>query len=426
MIPLTDFRMSLNYCNVVVLFFLCVSTVSADEKREGTKITINEILQEWKKRQIHIRTVSFEWIQERTYTQYWANCHVPDARHEYLTLRFKPSRLILNKDKLRFDAGAVDSSGDVIEFDGSRQIDELGRVQHDDARRIFRDDRIRYDRGRKRVDPRSPSEPDWPRNLRTFSLIFDGTQNLQFLPTERGSYPEGYIFQESLNRFKDSLYFRPLVLTFRPFWLNPDAKQFSISEKKENINGHQCLVLIDHSGLGRKFWVDPDREYLVCRYQENCNILGARMQTQIEITYSISKSKEWLPSAWKTIFLDNHGLLEQYCLASITKSETNSSIAEDLFKLDFPAETWVYDENSREHWISHKNGHPRIVTSDELNRGATYHQLVTTKSNQANLKQSLNRLLDSIWIKFLSVALLLLLGTYWIWRRKKVLSELNA
>lgn len=369
-------------------------------------VTCEDIVSTWHDRQERMSQVHVSWTQERTYTKFWANCHVPRAREAYVTLRIGESRLVLSGDRLRFDSGTVDSSGDTIEFDGSRHVDELGRVQHNDARRVFRNNRLRYDQGRRRVDPRDPAPVDWPRNLRAFTTVFDGEQNTQFLPAERGQYPEVYVFADSSNRFHRSLYYLPFILTLRAGWLNIDPDSCWIKEKRELIGDRECCVMVE-SGGGRQFWVDVERNCLVLKYVENWDGLGARMKNQFDIDYAQDTTGQWLPVAWSTVFLDNHGLMEHYARSIVVSADFEQPIAGDEFHVRSPVGTWTFDEATGEHTLTVAAGTVRRISEQDLHNGLTYNGLMGASFEP--------RLLAA-----LTVTVVLLLTVTYFWRRRRV------
>lgn len=358
---------------------LAISQTALAEQRDSDP-RLQEIATVWSRREAKAALLTATWISERTYTKFWANCHVPLTREEYVTLRFRSSAFSLDGAKLRFDSGEVDSSGDAIQFDATRHEDELGRIHHDTARRVFQDDRLRYDKGRKRVDPRKPLPSDWPRNLRSFTTIFDGQRNIQFLPEERGEYPEGYVFKPTQNLFRESLYFRPFVLAFRSSWLNSSPAKWQLKDKPELISGHQCLVLVDSTSLRREYWLDPERDMIVRRFIEDCDVLGVRMKNRFDIQYSQAPDGTWIPSSWTTVFIDNHGLMEQYAATTVINAWLNKKLDEDVFHVDFPPKTWVYDEAVDSHYLVQSKQKPKAITRAELESGLTYADLSGSSS----------------------------------------------
>lgn len=121
----------------------CADALVAGIAPDGERMSPAAVLAVCDRREQQASMFRATWQHERTYTKYWANCHVPSARDEYVTLWFGESELVLDGDRLRFDSGAVDSSGDVMEREGAPAVDQFGRGAHDDARRVFRDDRVR-------------------------------------------------------------------------------------------------------------------------------------------------------------------------------------------------------------------------------------------------------------------------------------------
>jgi hypothetical protein len=382
-----------------------------------SNVTKGKIIATWAARQERVQSARLTWDQERTYTKYWVHCNVPMAREEYITLRVPDSRLCLQHDKLRFDAGQVGSDGDRL----MSAVDHLqpGNLAdfHKQAVRIFRNDRIRYDDGRPHADPRSPAETSWPRNVRSFTTAYDGETNWQFLSAERGLYPEAYIYRDTNNRFIESLYYRAIMIALRPMKLNIHPENLSLNEDRVHLNGRECLIVYDRWGLGREFWVDPSREFIVVRYIENCDVMGARMKTQIDISYQAHDEVGWIPSGWRTIFYDNHGLMEQYAPTIVTDYSINESVSPENFQPSFPAGTWVFDESIRDGYLVRASGGKRIVTADELQRGVNYVDLVQTDSGMARSRSAAWSLMGTSWRQGAAMVLLLA-GLLFVVRRR--------
>ena len=381
--------------------------------------TAESVLASWNARESSADRFQAEWIHERTYTKYWANCHVPFARDEYVTLRFGPSRLTLDGERVRFDSGSVDDSGEVLLEKGQR-LDLIGGRAHDDARRVFRDDRIRYDAGRPRVDPREPAPTDWPRNLRPFTTIFDGRRNSQFLPADHGREPEAYWFADVGNRFASSLHYLPLILAVRPSWLGVSPATCRIESATEPIQGRECCVLVDETGLRREFWCDSERDYVVLSYREECDVLGARMNNRIDISYSEDEHGNWLPSAWTSVFFDNHGLMEQYAPATVIVATTGPEIDDETFAVEPPAGTWVYDETIAEHHIVGVSGKPQPIAVSELREGLTHADLIARETWTGRTGRAVKDAWKQAWLRFAVFLTLFGAMSAWLQRRKPI------
>ena len=398
---------------------LSPGTASANGDSPSATPASSEIAAAWQQRERRAERFRAEWIHERTYTKFWANCHVPFARDEYVTLRFNASRLVVDGDRLRFDSGAVDECGVELRLDDDPVYDHHGRGAHDDAQRVFRDDRIRYDGGRPRVDPREPAAGPWPRNLRPFTTVFDGRRNLQYLPADHGSEPEAYWFSGRTNRFQTSLHYLPLILAVRPSWLGVSPEDCRIEPVREAIQGRECCVLVARSGQRREFWLDPERDFIVLSYREDCNVLGARMQNRIDIQYRQDATGLWLPDAWTTAFFDNHGLMEQHAPATVLTATTNAKISGDAFATELPRGTWVYDEESGEHHIIGTDGTRQPIAAAELREGLTHAQLIARESWLAQAGRAIRSAWRQTWSRFVLFLMLFGGASLWMQRRRE-------
>ena len=393
--------------------------VGDEHSKSLSILTADSVCAAWKLREARAARFRAEWIHERTYTKYWANCHVPFARDEYVTLRFEPSRLTLDGERLRFDSGAVDDSGEVLLETGLR-LDAFGGRAHDDARRVFRDDRIRYDAGRPRVDPREPAPTDWPRNLRPFTTIFDGRRSFQFLPGDHGREPEAYWFADEGNRFASSLHYLALILSVRPSWLGVSPATCRIESASEPIQGRECCVLVDETGLRREFWCDAVRDFVVLSYREECDVLGARMKNRIDISYIEDESGNWLPSAWTSVFFDNHGLMEQYAPATVIVATTGPELDDETFAVEPPAGTWVYDETTAKHHIVGAGGGPQPISAAELNEGLTHADLIARQTWTGRAGRAVRGAWRRAWLRFAVFLTLFGAVSGWLQRRRSI------
>jgi hypothetical protein len=381
-------------------------------------LTVEQVLAVWSRREAGLRSFRGSWIHERTYTKFWAHCHVPSARDEYVTLRFDESVLTLDGYRLRFDSGRVDSSGDAIEFASRQTLDLQGRLAHDDASRAFRDDRIRYDGGRPRVDPREPETTTWPRNLRAFTLCSAGESNWQFLPAERGEYPEAYIFAGATNGERDSLHLLPLIAYLRPSWLGLLPSMCRIDAAVQLFDGRECRVLVDDSGLRREFWLDGERDFAPVSLRMECDVLGARMRNRIDVEYYRNADGHWLPSGWTTVFYDNYGLMEHYSAATVIDAAANPAVSGQEFEPTFPVGTWVYDEPSKTHAIVTAGGNREPITESELRTGMSYAELAargTWRGKAGAIVKVLRQ-----WPVVPLVVMLLLAGAAAGWLRRRM------
>jgi hypothetical protein len=74
-------------------------------------------------------------------------------------------------------------------------------------------------------------------------------------------------------------------------------------------------------------------------------------------------------------------------VATVQECAINVPFAETEFQLEFPAGTWVYDTHRGEMYIASASGQKRIITKEELRRGATYEELLVTESGRAALRE---------------------------------------
>jgi hypothetical protein len=85
------------------------------------------------------------------------------------------------------------------------------------------------------------------------------------------------------------------------------------------------------------------------------------------------------------MFLNPNSELRQAYRIGITDLKINESIPIERFDIPFPPGTWVRDTRSNTQYITLEGGGERVITADELLRGATYSQIVSSEPGKAGL-----------------------------------------
>jgi hypothetical protein len=213
------------------------------------------------------------------------------------------------------------------------------------------------------------------------------------------------------------LWCRPIELGIRP-------ENCRIEPQSQRIGTTDTVLMTDSGGLGRELWLDPARDFVVVRCNENFDVLGVRTVNELDISYTQSPPNEWVPLGWTTVFRDNYGNAEQYSRSIVTEASLNQAAAGRQFQADFPAATWVWDERTNVRYIVGGEGKTRSVTDDELRRGATYEELLRTKSGRAGLTSAAWRRLSSVWGLWIAIAAVLATAiSVWALRMKIGRSE---
>jgi hypothetical protein len=165
-----------------------------------------------------------------------------------------------------------------------------------------------------------------------------------------------------------------------------DAARLEISDKVASADGQECIIVqstIDSKSERQKtYWVDPARNYAVVHIEKGRT--GTPPVYTIDMKYAQMKDGEWFPSEWRIIHTGGQAtkVINQVDAADVTV-EVNVPVDSSTFDLDFPANTAVVDNRTGEKYIARINGEKRIVTKDELSRGASYKELNSTESGQA-------------------------------------------
>jgi hypothetical protein len=141
---------------------------------------------------------------------------------------------------------------------------------------------------------------------------------------------------------------------------------------------------------------------------------AARLQISTEYGFD----DEWgvIPKSWSFIrLLPDKVTLGDSTTAEVTKFELNQPVEDHEFDFTIPIDTLVSDFRDKEKpvmYIIKSNGGKRVITQEELQRGATYQQLI---KSQVGYAPGTRTLYESIFWTFLGLANLLVVGPLLLW-----------
>jgi hypothetical protein len=222
-------------------------------------------------------------------------------------------------------------------------------------------------------------------------FTFDGEESKDFWPKGTKKADQGYINTIKHNSQVTSLHALPILMLFRPFhssmgFFKPE--RYVVGPQPGVIGDRTCLILNEvpepTSTRVRAIWVDPARDYVVCRYAISTN---GQTHVKLDISYQQDPKHGWVPSEWDVTELASADVVLRSFTAKVSDYAINVPLDAALFQVDFPAGTWVTDFREKSDLGSHSdylvrpNGTKRPILRREI--GAKYEQLQKTESGMA-------------------------------------------
>jgi hypothetical protein len=163
--------------------------------------------------------------------------------------------------------------------------------------------------------------------------------------------------------------------------------------------------------------VVPDRSVLVKGSPGYPAVLYSPA-TRLRISTEYGFDEEWgsIPKSWSYIrLLPDKVTLGDSTTAEVTKLEINQPVEDHEFDFAIPIDALVSDFRDKEKpvmYIIKSNGGKRVITHEELQRGATYQQLI---KSQVGYAPGTRTLYESIFWTFLGLANLLVAAPLFLW-----------
>ena len=105
-----------------------------------------------------------------------------------------------------------------------------------------------------------------------------------------------------------------------------------------------------------RYWVDIARRGLILKHAE---IVSGRTSAEMTITYKDDAQSGWVPASWEG------RCLKSPISASVLKFTLNKPIAADLFAIEYPPGTVVFDQDQRKQWRILADGTKEQVVSQK-------------------------------------------------------------
>lgn len=179
------------------------------------------------------------------------------------------------------------------------------------------------------------------------------------------------------------LFHSPLQLVFRPlspcgFGIVP--KDCRIVAQASFANGVDCVLVEESRGqddqrLTRRFWVDPQRDFVVVRY---IGQRGGVSKEQLDVQYERYEHQRWLPSRWSAITPTNpvtgafvsrfpgQGRLFEHAAAIAVDWSINEPNQQQPNLSVLPAGTTVRDRLTNEWYTIASDGSKQTLDRDAL------------------------------------------------------------
>ena len=246
---------------------------------------------------------------------------------------------------------------------------------------------------------------------RSYVSVCDGIVSKNFHDDSNSGqdYPlSGFIPKECIHWDYRSRILLPILMFARPLQKTLggiDITQYSVSVNKGYIDGSMCILIEPKHPKPNHpriiYWLDAEHEFVVRRQETKFGSRDNPANSTIDIEYQSHAQLGWVPRKWKT--LQNGGDLQETVI--VNQSNFNTSIDVDRFRFEYPKGTAVVDMRTGERFIaSDDNGNRRTVTNAELQRGATYKELLSTRSGEAKSNRSQS---NAWWFRGIAIVLLM-------------------
>lgn len=199
-----------------------------------------------------------------------------------------------------------------------------------------------------------------------------------FFPHGTIGFPNAHITESNESVIARDVRLLPLLMNYRPFhqtlgWFDP--ARLKLTDQRGVVDGRSCLVLRhtnQSAGTDETVWVDPARSFIPLR----CWIAqNGRTTFDIEIAYTANQEHGWIPTSWSNTWLDERGDIINSKSSIVDDHKINQPVAAELFKIEYPAGTWVHDYLTDEEYILRAEGERRPILPGEFN-GRNYEQLL--------------------------------------------------
>jgi hypothetical protein len=268
----------------------------------------SDVIKAWQKRQDLIKTFRFLWTEQQTHPKGW----LPNPRF--------PQREWLNISGLLIDRSYTVSKTLAVNGSKMRYTFEIDRKEEPDGVRV--------------KSPDNRSDGLGVRRNYAYVSVFDGQVGKTSLTTKLDG-PPPVERQTTANVDAQNLDTRAILMAFRP--LDPVMGHLLIdravtNERRRFYNGKSTFLLEerhDPSGWKTMLWVEPERDFLVSRYDI---YFEQKLIAEIDIDYVEDARWGWIPNGWRVTQLLADGSRRLVSEAKVTSYNINEPIGSKEFQ----------------------------------------------------------------------------------------------
>ncbi len=349
-----------------------------------SQVTMQDLAREWKSKHDQVRSGRFSWVESR-----WLG----PARQASFSRFSKPGP------------------------NGGPGVNEDAPLLRYDNTLIFDGERMRFERVGEEWHPRKSALL-----TRHHIGVWDGSVGTVLRLDEDFAHAEIYALGWDLTQ-RPLFPFRVAFRMLHPQWYSLQLDEFVFRREHETFEGHQCLVIESSpEDMQRRtaqrmppwrysYWISPVQDFSVVRFQRSQDSLP-RPSEEISVSYRRDAQHGWYPARWRIVD-GSSDPPKEIIDAEVTEYAINQPVDSAAFALELPDGTWTRDLSpditSTESFIARADGERRPVTRAELERGATYEELLATESGAAALTPVRPRWLTwAVWVTSGVVSVLVL------------------
>ncbi|MDQ2977446.1 MAG: hypothetical protein M3R69_18795 [Acidobacteriota bacterium] len=268
----------------------------------------SEVIKAWQKRQDLIKTFRFLWTEQQTHPKGW----LPNPRYA--------QREWLNIPGLLIDRSYAVSKTLSVDEQKMKYTFEIDRKEEPDGVRV--------------KSPDNRSDGLGIRRNYAYASVFDGQVGKTSI-TSLIESPPAVVHQTTTNVDAQNLDTRAILMAFRP--LDPVMGHLLIdravtNERRRFYQGKSTFLLEerhDPSGWKTMLWVEPERDFLVSRYDV---YFEQKLIAEIDIDYVEDSRWGWIPNAWRLTQLLADGSRRLVSEAKVTRYDINQPISVNEFR----------------------------------------------------------------------------------------------
>jgi thiol-disulfide isomerase/thioredoxin len=268
---------------------------------------------------------------------------------------------------------------------------------------LFSGRKVRIQSSRDVASAPAADQQNADRKRQETVLVFDGSEARGITHHPDYEYPQGSVSNQQAPD-PSGITYRPVLMTCR--MLDPHLQPFSIDdyhivdtaaeldgldvwklESRRKVSGGRSESVERESV--ETLWLDPQREFVVLRRERTVQG-NSTPRSQMRISYIDDSEFGPVANAWSYARYASDGSTQSYLLGRMTRYEVDPPIDAGEFELEFPPGTrYLKHENagSDRQFIVRNDKTHREITLEELRRGATQQELMSTEPGKAGLNR---------------------------------------